>query len=285
MNELVYKFYKDVTGWIAFATNTRTVVRYDPEHKEDLSLNDHFLDSDFELFKQRPEYRLLSFSKMNSIHPLSHGIQVDLYDDLLTACILLRYQKPYRNVDAQELPYYSEDVPMKQVTRCLNWLHNTDFFDAPASTIYHDAVAGGLLYHTLRVALEAAKLFETGLFPTECIEDIILLALVHDWCKIGLYESYMKNVKDDATGVWSQQIAYRTTERRVYPFGHGVSSLMMVMKFFRLNEEESLAIRWHMGEYNVADNEMNDLHYANENYPLVYMLQFADRLAVTNYIK
>ena len=55
------------------------------------------------------------------------------------------------------------------------------------------------------------------------------------------------------------------------------------MKFFKLSQEEALAIRWHMGEYNVADNEMNELHYANENYPLVFLLQFADRLSITNY--
>ena len=54
-------------------------------------------------------------------------------------------------------------------------------------------------------------------------------------------------------------------------------------KFFRLSSEEAVAIRWHMGEYNVASNESSELHLANEAFPLVFLIQFADRLAITKY--
>ena len=63
----------------------------------------------------------------------------------------------------------------------------------------------------------------------------------------------------------------------------GMQELYKAMKVFKLNDEEAAAIRWHMGEYNVASNEVNELHAANERYPLVQMLQFADRLSIVKY--
>ena len=66
--------------------------------------------------------------------------------------------------------------------------------------------------------------------------------------------------------------------------GHGVSSMFLASRFFKLSVEEAAAIRWHMGDYNVADNEMNDLHQANETYPMVQLLQFADRLSRVKYL-
>lgn len=45
----------------------------------------------------------------------------------------------------------------------------------------------------------------------------------------------------------------------------------------------ALAIRWHMGRWNVVDSEVNDLQTANENYPMVHMIQFADQLSIVNY--
>ena len=54
-------------------------------------------------------------------------------------------------------------------------------------------------------------------------------------------------------------------------------------KFFKLDLAECLAIRWHMGRWNVSESEVNEFQQANEQYPLVHMLQFADRLAITAY--
>ena len=59
--------------------------------------------------------------------------------------------------------------------------------------------------------------------------------------------------------------------------------MYLASKCFNLNLECLSAIRWHMGEYNVAQNEMNELHQCNEQFPLVQLLQFADRLSITSY--
>ena len=55
------------------------------------------------------------------------------------------------------------------------------------------------------------------------------------------------------------------------------------MRLFRLTEEQALAIRHHMGVWNCADVEKGELQRANQTYPMVYLIQFADQLACTEY--
>lgn len=193
----------------------------------------------------------------------------------------------FLNIDVMEpvtiyekLFSYARDEDI--ASKCLAWLHTTDFFVAPASTIYHNHERGGLLNHTLQVVDAIIDLHNCRKFKYVSLKSAVLVALVHDWCKIGLYESYTKNVKDD-NGIWKQEIAYKHKDTPFVTFGHGVSSLYLISRFINLSTEEALAVRWHMGEYNVAHNEMNELHSANETYPLVQMLQFADRLSIVKY--
>ena len=69
---------------------------------------------------------------------------------------------------------------------------------------------------------------------------------------------------------------------RSFPIGHGEKSVIMLLRLgLDLSEEEMLAIRWHMGEHSVAQTELHDLMDANEKYPLVQLLQTADRLAIS----
>ena len=141
--------------------------------------------------------------------------------------------------------------------RCIAWLDKTDFFVAPASTKYHDAHRCGLVKHTLLVAkvmLDLAKLPQfSGINITEAIQT----ALVHDWCKINFYEEYTRNVKDQDTGAWFEQKAYRCKGSQI-PLGHGVTSLYMAMRFFRISIEQALAIRWHMSDYTASEHEKYD---------------------------
>lgn len=170
----------------------------------------------------------------------------------------------------------------KYFTRAMTWLKETDFFTAPASTRFHESFPGGLVHHTLSVYNKICELQFVESFKSVKIDSIALVALTHDWCKIGLYESYEKNVKNDQTGKWEKQTAYRRGKPK-FPFGHGDASFFLATRFFPLTVEESLAIRWHMGKYYVHDAEDNDLQTANEQYPIVHMMQFADQLSVTEY--
>ena len=93
---------------------------------------------------------------------------------------------------------------------------------------------------------------------------------------------YMRNVKNDETGIWEKVPSYKRIDASI-PLGHGAQSMFMASRLFKLTADESLAIRWHMGVWNVSSNEYNDLQQANENYPLVHLLQFADQLSIVNY--
>ena len=142
--------------------------------------------------------------------------------------------------------------------RFIQWIERTDFFVAPASTKYHDAHRCGLVKHTLlvtKVMLDLAKLPQ---FSGINVRDAVLTALVHDLCKVNFYEEFTKNVKDPNTGAWYEQKAYRCKGSQI-PLGHGVTSLYMAMRFFRINTDQALAIRWHMSDYTASEHEKYDL--------------------------
>ncbi len=195
----------------------------------------------------------------------------EIYCALLIGAAMEREQKTGKDLYAYQ-----------SALACIAWLESTDFFTAPASTIYHNCTPGGLLEHTLEVINRVFDLKSCISFELVNMSQAILVALVHDWCKIGMYEAYNKNVKN-AAGVWIQETAYRRKSKLFTCLGHGVSSMFLAQRFFALSVEECAAIRWHMGEYNVADNEMSELHQANETYPIVQLIQFADRLSITKY--
>lgn len=175
------------------------------------------------------------------------------------------------------------NIASDRAAHCVNWLTTTDFYEAPASTIYHESEVGGLLKHTFAVAYHALKLCALPEFKKVNPEDAIFVALVHDWCKIGYYESYQKNVKNETTGQWEKQTAFKRKDLSYSCLGHGVSSMYIAQKFFKLSIDECCAIRWHMSSWRVVDSEMNELQQANEDYPLVHLLQFADQLSLVKY--
>lgn len=173
---------------------------------------------------------------------------------------------------------YGDEKADKLAERCITWLRSTDFYIAPASTKYHDAEAVGLLKHTLKVINKLYELMNMKTFKDADCAQATVAAIVHDWCKIDFYEGYMRNVKNEE-GVWEQVPSFRCKGSSI-PLGHGVTSMFIAQKFFKLTTEMALAIRWHMGEYDVSESQSHDLMDANERYPMVLLLQTADRLSI-----
>lgn len=171
----------------------------------------------------------------------------------------------------------------EHIDKVLDWIESSDFYECPASTRYHDASPQGLLYHTLRVYNQMLDIIKLPKFTSVDLDSAALCCLVHDWCKIGMYEKYQKNVKDDNTGKWHKEDAYKYKETKPCALGHGVSSMFIASQHFKLTEDECLAIRWHMGAWQVTPQEMPDLRQANEKSPLVHLVQFSDQLAIVDY--
>ena len=226
---------------------------------------------DFDNFKNRPEYTF--YNSDVEIEGQNAESLIATYEQLLytaTICRCLRKK--------------SSSVSSTPAVRLIEWLRTTDFYTAPASTRYHEAVPSGLLVHSLKVYKKCLALQTVPEFQEVPWDSLTLLALSHDFCKINKYENYKRNVKNEVTGQWEQVDAYRYSENKnSVVLGHGDSSMFIVSRFYSLSVAEACAIRWHMGRWYVADSDMNDLQSANEQFPEVHLLQFADQLAITDY--
>lgn len=175
---------------------------------------------------------------------------------------------------------FTENVKREGAEKLLEWLQTTDFFTAPASTKFHSACEGGLCAHSLNVYNRFMALVrsEYGEDWEQQIshETIVLLALLHDICKVNTYKVDYKNVKVD--GNWVQQ-PYYTVEDNL-PYGHGEKSVYIINGFLRLTREEAMAINWHMGGFDArvrgGSYSLADAFY---KYPLCVLLHVSDLMA------
>ena len=271
-----YSYLPTLEGWGVYEDGVQIAV-LDKEGETTFIQTSGFVDKDmailidFKLFKKRPEYQAICFEV-----PKEVALLPDTYETVFVGAILIRAK--YHN------PGCNPDEAWPQIEKMFKWLRTTDFYKCPASSVYHDSVEGGLCCHSLRVSKLVVDLMKCSKFnEVSKLGDAIFCALVHDWCKINLYEPYTKNVKNEETGVWEKVLAYRYTNNAVINLGHGVSSMFLANKFFRLSLEEASAIRWHMGAYRTTDDEFNELQNCNEQFLLVHLLQFADQLSLVKY--
>jgi len=171
----------------------------------------------------------------------------------------------------------------------INFLEKSDFFTAPASTMHHLAYPGGLVEHSLNV-LECARKLNEKYASRFSDSSIIITSLTHDLCKVNYYKEINENPTDPqrkylaslmnkaglevpakmnktyagvlidfmlkqhkGDGVIPPYIRNYQVED-LLPLGHGEKSLYIVSRFIRLTFEEALAIRWHMGAWDLNPN-------------------------------
>ena len=170
------------------------------------------------------------------------------------------------------LDVYKQNIQRRGADRLLEWLTNTDFFTAPASTRFHAAYEGGLVEHSLNVyRVMMKKHFVEG---ADDLESATICTLLHDICKAGFYAVEFRNRKNDA-GVW-EKVPYYTVNDR-FPYGHGEKSVFLIERFMRLKNEEAVAIRWHMGGFDDAAKAGSfAIAHAYEQYPLAVKLHLSD---------
>lgn len=219
---------------------------------------------------------------------VSAEVRVDWYEELLAYSLLRRAMQRDNTVSG----IHQEKI-FPYIKHILTWVRSTDFYTAPASIKWHEAYIGGLLVHTLKAYVQLCGLRQVPKFRS-VVDDqwwsAVFAILTHDWCKIGRYEQYLKNIPpDDECPDWHQEYAYRTKDDDVVRFGHGPQSLIVAMqlcgssKLTSLTFEEMAAIRWHMDGWDIGHYDDKDLAKCNEKIPMVRMIQFADLLAITSY--
>lgn len=142
----------------------------------------------------------------------------------------------------------------EQVWNFLEYLKsNTDFFTAPASSKYHSAFRGGLLYHSIlvtKIMLDLNKALKANLDE----ESIVVTGLFHDVGKINTYIQFGSKYGKVDNGM-----------------PHEVLSLVHTSKFLDLTEDEMHAILYHNGLYTPLGKEL-----VGKERPLTLLLHFAD---------
>lgn len=177
----------------------------------------------------------------------------------------------------QFLSICKEDIKRDGLDGLLSWLENSDFFTAPASTRFHGNYEGGLCEHSINVHRELTmlnELYQLGYSK----ETIAITALFHDLCKVNYYKRGTRNVKDESTGQWVVKEVWEIDEKM--PLGHGEKSCIILQWYIKLEPEELLAIRWHMGGFDFATKGGDyGLSKAQNASKLVTLISVADLIA------
>jgi len=199
----------------------------------------------------------------------------------------------------------------------IEFLEESDFFQAPCSTVFHLAQPGGLAEHSLNVYYLLKEKWQR-FHLTEVIahESIIICALGHDLCKVNFYvedvepatpaqirylsdlcskqgealpsvltKAYVSKaieaLKNGGQRFPDYKPAYKVQDQ--FPMGHGEKSVSILQDYIWLNPEEKLAIRWHMGMTEAGTHFDYPAGYpfrsAQKGVPLVTLLHTADQEA------
>ena len=184
-----------------------------------------------------------------------------------------------------------EYIQRDGVDRLLNYLEQkTDFYTAPSSASYHLNEEGGLCKHSINVfetamgikqhiVVPAINNAEAPFSEAPTDESIAIASLFHDLCKTKFYHK-AERWKKDSTGHWVSYPGYEIKDD--FPFGHGEKSCLILNQFISLHADELLAIRWHMGMFEMTEQGSGTrmaYRQAMEKSPLVALLQTADMIS------
>lgn len=178
------------------------------------------------------------------------------------------------NIKDEFLKIVDRDVKREGIWELTEWLANTDFFTAPASTRYHGCFEGGLAMHSLNVYAQLKKLCRCYQCDASD-ETIAIVSLFHDLCKVGCYKTEMRWRKD-ANNQWEQYPTWKFEEDFAYG-GHGSKSVFLVQSFMKLTPEEASAINCHMGQWDATTYSNPTAVY--ERNKLAWLLHVADEAA------
>ena len=155
-------------------------------------------------------------------------------------------------------------------------LEKGGFFEAPASAGHHLNIPGGLCQHSLNVCHAGLMIYD-GLKNLDAAsagevkrESVIIATLLHDVCKTDIYKHTIKKHKNKL-GQWEDAEGYNVSYKN-FPMGHGEKSvIMLLLSGLDLQDDEMLAIRWHMGAFGLNMNSYEDQRCydtARQEYPL-----------------
>ena len=173
---------------------------------------------------------------------------------------------------------FKSKIKREGADKLLEFLENSDFFTAPASTRYHGSHEGGLCEHSINVYeclcdyLARPRVKEQyGMNYSD--ETIAIVSLLHDVCKTNFYVETTRHVKENGVG---KTVPYYSIDDQL-PYGHGEKSVYMISAYMKLTRDEAFAIRYHMG-FAESNNVtyINNVGKAYEMFPIAFAVSVAD---------
>lgn len=173
----------------------------------------------------------------------------------------------------------------------INFLSTSDFFEAPASTVYHSSFEGGLCHHSLNVYNELVRLANIYAPGKYDANSLLVVGLLHDISKTNFYEKYIRNkkvylpsgTKHDNQGKfdWFAEEAYKVkaVEERFIGSEHGTNSMFLISKYIPMTYEESVAVINHHF-INDTNGLIKDISAIYNKYSLATLIHLADMAAV-----
>lgn len=186
----------------------------------------------------------------------------------------------------------SIQIPNCDIQGLEEFLDSSDFYHAPASTIYHASYLGGLCEHSLNVWANLDRLCSIFYPNVYTSDEIKVVALLHDLAKINYYEPYERKQKkyhdagkmNDKNGLgnydWETVLCFKVrneTERMIFGT-HGFNSFVLASRYIALTEEQVAAIVNHHAGMD-EESKAKDMTPIMNKYPLVTLLHMADMLA------
>lgn len=186
-----------------------------------------------------------------------------------------RFCKLLRDTERENIDYVIED------------LEAAGFFTAPASVRNHFNFEGGLVQHSLNVYDTAMAVRKSMIELRPELEErlpqpsVAIATLLHDVCKTDIYRKVQRARKNEI-GIYEKFDEYQV-DYSDFPAGHGEKSVFMLLRSgLDLDDAELLAIRWHMGAWELAPQSIEqDRNYrtAQTFSPLVALVHTADTLS------
>jgi hypothetical protein len=211
------------------------------------------------------------------------------------------------NIDKETFEGFISNIKREGMGELSAFLQTSDFYTAPCSTKFHLNIPGGLVQHTWNVMICAQNLHEK--YGVCELESVLVAALCHDFCKINFYTfdnepptdpqiTYLRSLCLKAAIRMPEKlnktyaslcidhlksgkkpplpefvISYKVDDQ--LPLGHGEKSLYIAQKFLKLTNEEAMAVRWHMGGFDLP-NPRYPFDEAVKKSKLVSLLILAD---------
>lgn len=158
---------------------------------------------------------------------------------------------------------FLRSVKRHGIESLIDYLLQSDYFTAPASTAFHNSFPGGLCFHSLNLVymfLEANAAFSNPI-PRD---SVIICGLLHDLCKVGVYQKTSNG--------------YQSVKGQK---GHAALSIARIQEYIELTQQEDDIIRYHMGLFGIFTYKEHDtlaIHKAIMRTPQVQVFAALDMI-------